>query len=201
MKKERCAIVGDSAFVNELEQIARLNGYAQIDTYPENGLADLIIKLSQYDQVVLGSQDARLNLSFYRELKALNAPLHPLIHPTSYIAQDAKIGEACVIGISVQIQERCQIGVCSVVNASVVIEQDCVVGNGVYLGAHSGLAQQVTVGDMCWMGKGSLVMAKRKVGNYASIGSGAFVMEDVPDDGEVEGEGSYGMTGYCSCCY
>lgn len=199
--KKACAIVGSSEFVQELVQMAQMLDYERIDTYTEEAFStDLLPNCLQYDQVVLAAQDPRLNLSFFKSLKSLGAKMPPLIHPRACIGH-SQIGEASIIGLGVQLQDDCQVGVCTVINAAVVIENRCFIGDGVYIGAHTGLGEGACIEDLVWLGRGSLVMANRRVGEASSIGAGSFIMEDIEPDSVVDGEGMYGMTEYCSCCY
>lgn len=110
--------------------------------------------------------------------------LKPLtaIHPSAYLAKNAKISEGCQIMANSTICARAKIGKCTIVNTAASIDHECEIGRAVHIGPGAHLSGCVAVGDFSFLGTGCTILPRVKIGKNSIIGAGAVVTKDVPDN-------------------
>lgn len=112
---------------------------------------------------------------------------HTVKHATSFIAEDAIIGDGCQILAMSAVCAGANLGQAVIVNTKASIDHDCVIGSGVHIAPGATLAGEVTVGEFAFVGTGAIVLPGVRIGVNAIIGAGAVVTRDVPAGATVLG--------------
>jgi sugar O-acyltransferase (sialic acid O-acetyltransferase NeuD family) len=103
-----------------------------------------------------------------------------IIHPKSFIAPSASIGEGTLISPFCCIWAGARIGrFCLLeVGCHVGVEND--LGEGVFLGPSCLLNAACTIGDKSFLGTGTVVIPRKNIGAGVVIGAGSTVIADIP---------------------
>lgn len=109
------------------------------------------------------------------------------IHPTAFVAGDAKIGETCQILAHATICAEAVLGEACIINSSALVEHECNLSRGVHIGPGAKLAGQVEVAEFSFIGTGAIILPRVRIGKNVIVGAGAVVTRDVPDNLTVVG--------------
>jgi sugar O-acyltransferase (sialic acid O-acetyltransferase NeuD family) len=109
------------------------------------------------------------------------------IHPSSYIANDAIIGEANQILANSTIAARVRTGKCVIFNTSCSVDHECEIEDGVHIGPGAILAGLVKVNINSFIGSGAVVLPRIEIGKNTIIGAGSVVTKNIPDNVIVYG--------------
>lgn len=104
-----------------------------------------------------------------------------VIAETAFVAEDAQLGEGCVIAPLTAVMANALLGKHVIVNANAVVSHDCVLGDFVTVspGAHIGGGCVIEAG--AFIGIGATVSNGIRIASGAVIGSGAVVIDDVAE--------------------
>jgi sugar O-acyltransferase (sialic acid O-acetyltransferase NeuD family) len=105
---------------------------------------------------------------------------YAIIHPSSYIARDARIGLGTVIMANAVINPGTQVGEHVIVNTSATIDHDCVIEDFAHISPGAVLAGNVLVEEGAHVGMGSSILPGIKIGAEATIGAGSVVTKNIP---------------------
>lgn len=105
---------------------------------------------------------------------------HTVIHATSFIAEDAIIGDGCQVLAMSAVCAGARLGEAVIVNTKASIDHDCVIGSGAHIAPGATLAGEVIVGEFAFVGTGAIILPRVYIGVNAIIGAGAVVTQDVP---------------------
>ncbi len=111
----------------------------------------------------------------------------PILHPTSIISKNVKIGGGSVVLHNSVIQSTSKIGKYVIVNTAATVDHDCILGDFVHVAPNTTLCGGVSVGEGTLVGAGSVVIPTVTIGKWCIIGAGAVIIEDVPDYSLVVG--------------
>lgn len=123
----------------------------------------------------------------YKKLKENNCNFTMLLHPTSDIGNDAKLGDGVVIQSFVRISPMAQIG------NNVLVQGTCCLGHGVVVGDNSVISSFVFIGGDTTIGKNTYIAPHSCLRNAISVGSnviigmGSVVTKDIPDNAVAYG--------------
>lgn len=134
--------------------------------------------------VAIGGPRGGERLRIMESLKEKNIHITTLIHRTSFIAADSKIGEGCQILANTSICTHVQLGRGVIVNTSASIDHDCIVGDGAHIGPSATLAGEIKIGNRSFIGAGSVILPRITIGDDVIVGAGSVVLRDILN-GEV----------------
>jgi sugar O-acyltransferase (sialic acid O-acetyltransferase NeuD family) len=178
----KLTIIGASGHGKVVADIARLNGYDEIEfldddlskklcgKYPVVGTTDMEIDGDIF--VAIGNGHIREKLSKERDLITL-------IHPKAIIADGVKIGKGTVVMAGVVINPEVIIGQGCIINTSCSIDHDCIIEDYVHVSVGSHVCGTVTIGRHTWVGAGCTVSNNISICGGCMIGAGAVVIKDI----------------------
>jgi sugar O-acyltransferase (sialic acid O-acetyltransferase NeuD family) len=133
----------------------------------------------------IGRGDVRLR--YARRLEALGIDAVSAIHPTTFIAETAKIGRGLQTFPHAVVGEFTVIGDYSIVGINAAIDHECSIGNGCHVMGGAAVAGDVTIKDCCEIGANATVLPHITVGGNTIVGAGAVVTKNIPDNVIVAG--------------
>lgn len=110
-----------------------------------------------------------------------------IVHPSSYIETNTKMGMGCIVGRFVFISCDISIGNFVTIQPHVTIGHDCVVGDWCMLNSYAFLGGGVVVGAETVINTSAKILPKKKVGQCAVIGAGSIVIKNVKENTTVFG--------------
>lgn len=105
-----------------------------------------------------------------------------LWHPSSVIAETAKVGKGSVVMANAVVNPETHIGNNVIINTAAIIEHDCVIGDHAHISPNATLCGESCVGEGSWIGAGSVIIEGKHVGKNCIIGAGSVVTIDIPDN-------------------
>jgi len=136
--------------------------------------------------VAIGS-DGRDRCAIARRLIAEGLSPLTAIHPRSWVAETARLGEGCQILAMAAIAEEAVLGRHCIVNTNASVDHETTLGDGVHLMPGATLAGCIMVGDFVTIGANATVLPRMSIGAGAMVGAGAVVTRDVPENVVVAG--------------
>ena len=109
------------------------------------------------------------------------------VHPKSWVADTARLGEGCQILAMAAIAEEAVLGRHCIINTNASVDHECRLGDGVHLMPGATLTGCVRVGDFVTIGANATVLPRVSIGAGAMVGAGAVVTRDVPENVVVAG--------------
>jgi sugar O-acyltransferase (sialic acid O-acetyltransferase NeuD family) len=137
--------------------------------------------------VAIGGDRGRDRLEIHEYLKSSGLTPYIAIHPTSFVAKDAKIGEGSQVLAHSSICVDTVIGRTCIINTASSVDHECNIGDGVHIGPGAIIAGLVKIGSCAMVGTGATILPRITIGEGAIIGAGAVVTKDVPDFAVVTG--------------
>ncbi|MBI5639126.1 MAG: acetyltransferase, partial [Nitrospirae bacterium] len=137
--------------------------------------------------VAIGNPHGRARISLHESLKAEGLSPVTLVHPASWIAPNAVIGEGSQILAGAVIEAETCIGRQCIVNTKASADHECMLHDGVELAPGATLCGAVTAGINAWICAGATVLPRINIGADAVVGAGAVVTRDVPEATTVVG--------------
>jgi sugar O-acyltransferase (sialic acid O-acetyltransferase NeuD family) len=140
-----------------------------------------------YFAVAIGGEYGAVRLEIHDYLKGFGLRPFQCVHPSSFIANNATIGEGCHVLIKSAICARSKLGRSVILNTLADIDHECTIGDGAHVSANVIVAGGCTIGSNAFIGVGAAILPRLTVGNNAIIGAGAVVTRDVPDNAVAYG--------------
>ena len=141
---KKLLIVGAGSFAPEVEEMARLVGYDEIDFLDDNPrgsmcmpvigvMADIEKWRGEYDEaiVALGNNDNRLK--FTSELERCGYTIPSLVHPMAYVSPDAVLGAGCIVRAMCVVGRYVELGKACILHMGAKVDHHCVIGEGSHL--------------------------------------------------------------------
>jgi len=116
--------------------------------------------------------------------KIPDSMFHTFIHPSTYVAQSARIGFGTVVLANCSIMSNVRVGCHNVINSNTVIEHDSQVGNNSFIAASVCIGSLVTVEDASFIGLNASIRESSRIGKYSFVGMSSNVISNV-DTSEV----------------
>lgn len=110
-----------------------------------------------------------------------------LIHKSSPVGRNTKIGNGCVICEYVGISCDIIIGDFVTFQSYAIVGHDAKVGCYSHLGVRTFMGGYSSIGDVTTLQTGSIVLPHVKIGNNCVVGAGSVVIKKVKDDTTVYG--------------
>ncbi len=129
--------------------------------------------------VAIGGEHGAARVRIHRFLE--DHGLEPLtaVHPSAFVADNARLGPGCQILAHAVVAVECELGRDCIVNTAASVDHEGRLGDGVHLAPGARLAGCVSVGDYAMVGAGAIVLPRTRIGEGAVIGAGAVVLRDV----------------------
>ena len=183
----KLTIIGASGHGKVVAEIARLNGYDEIEFLDDNpelqfcgkwpviGLTMLAEKAESDLFIAVGNAEIRERLME----RFMDKHITTLLHPDAVVAEDAEIGCGSVVMAGAVINPGARIGKGCIINTSSSVDHDCLLGDYVHVAVGSHLAGTVRVGKGTWIGAGATVSNNVSICAGCMIGAGAVVIRDI----------------------
>lgn len=191
----KLTIIGASGHGKVAADIARLNGYDEIEFLDDNmelhscgkwpvaGPSELADEIENDLFVAIGNAAVRERLMERLQDKHIVS----LIHPSAVIAKDVEIGAGSVVMAGAVINPGARIGKGCIINTSSSVDHDCVLADYVHIAVGSHLAGTVSVGKGTWIGVGATVSNNISICGDCMIGAGAVVVKSITEPGTYLG--------------
>ncbi|MFS0822758.1 acetyltransferase [Bacillus sp. 1P02SD] len=147
-----------------------------IDYYPEEN-----------DVLVMAIADPKNKMKIAKMLESRGATFITLIHPTSIIGLNVKIGRGCVICPRSILTCDIEIENFVFININTTVGHDAKIADGVTVNAHSDVTGNTTLGRGVFLGSHSVITPNVKVQDFAKIGAGSIVVTHVKEETSVFG--------------
>ncbi len=123
--------------------------------------------------IAVGDNNIRekIFLKYKNFLKFIN-----LIHPSSFVAKNVKLGKANFIGPKVIINSDTKINDNCIINSGSIIEHECKLMNNVHVGPGSIVCGRVKLKKNCFIGAGSKIIQNITIKENCIIGAGSVVL-------------------------
>ena len=187
----KLTIIGASGHGKVVADIAKLNGYDEIEflddneiithcgEYPVVGKTD---KASETDgEMFVGIGNTEIRKEFMERLKGKT--FVTLIHPNAVVADGVKIGAGSAVMAGAVINPGAVIGEGCIVNTASSIDHDCSIGDYVHIAVGSHLCGTVTVGSGTWIGAGATVSNDVGICGDCIIGAGSVAVNNIDEPG------------------
>ncbi len=191
----KLTIIGASGHGRVIADIAKLNGYDEIEflddneelkscgKYPVVGRTETAADVR--NDIFVGIGNAKIRKMFMERLAGKQ--IVTLIHPNAVVAEDVVIGNGSVVMAGAVINPGAVIGKGCIVNTCSSVDHDCVIADHVHVSVGAHLCGTVTVGESTWIGAGATVSNNVTICGGCTIGAGAVVEKDIEKIGTYVG--------------
>ena len=149
-----------------------------LESYPHENLGFCI---------TIGNPHGNIRVSLHKELIAIGLKPITIIHPTAWIAPNAKIGLGAQIQAYTVIEAQSSLGIQCIINTKASVDHECILEDGVEIAPGATLCGQITVEENAWVCAGATVLPRLRIGKNAIVGAGAVVTKNVPNNVTVIG--------------
>lgn len=123
----------------------------------------------------------------YLKFKKFGYSFASVVHPSTIVVDDVKIGEGVQIMAGAILQCGCLIGDNAIINTGAIVDHDCKIGSHVHIAPGSVVSGGVEIGEMVHIGTGAKIIQGINVQSGAVIGAGAVVIRNVSASTKVVG--------------
>lgn len=116
---------------------------------------------------------------FDNELKDLSNYLISIVHPSSYISNNVKIGKGCFIGPQNYIGQNTVLGNNCFIHSQCYIARDSIISDYNYCAPKVYIGAEVKTEKSVYFGVASLIKERVLIGENAIIGMGSTIVENV----------------------
>ena len=127
------------------------------------------------DKFVVALGDPEWKLRYADIITRKNGHFASIIHPSSYIGKNIKIGEGSIICPQAVITVDTVLGKHVIVNVGATINHDNVIGDGTTICPGCHLAGHVQTGRGVFLGVGAVIIPNVKLGDNVFVAAGATV--------------------------
>lgn len=137
--------------------------------------------------IAIGGERGAQRLALQERLAAYGLTALVAVHPTAFVAADARLGAGSQILAQSAVCVEAVLGRACIVNTAATVDHECRLGDGVHVCPGARLAGLVVVDDFATIGTGAVVLPRVRIGRGAVIGAGAVVTRDVAAGATVAG--------------
>jgi sugar O-acyltransferase (sialic acid O-acetyltransferase NeuD family) len=189
-------ILGTGLLAEEFFALAQTSGYS-VEAFVEN-LDPAKIGSSLCGRPVIGVEDlpqdaptvcalSTTRRRMFIEQVANRAVFVTLIHPSSTVLPNTRLGAGTVASTGVLVGSNTQIGCHVFLNRGVNVGHHVRIGDFVTLQPGANIAGAGEIGDETYVGMGAVVVERLKIGRGVTIAAGSVVKRDIPDYSLVSG--------------
>lgn len=191
----KLTIIGASGHGRVIADIAKLNGYDEIEflddneeltlcgKYPVVGKSSIAVDIQ--NDLVIGIGNTTIRKQLMEQLEGKSFPT--LIHPNAVIADDVTIDKGTVVMAGAVINPGVVIGKGVIVNTCSSVDHDCNIADYAHVSVGTHLCGTVNVGESAWIGAGATVSNNLNICSNCKIGAGAVVVKDINESGTYVG--------------
>lgn len=180
---ELVALVDNQAdIISPFKGVPVLHGRSGLETWLEKWTGEPLAAL-----IAIGGWRGKDRLELQAQLAKLGIKPVIAIHPTSFVAADARLGEGTQVLAQSAVCADASLGPACIVNTRASVDHEGRIGAGVHIAPGATLAGCVEVGDYSFIGTGASVLPRVKIGTNSIVGAGAVVTKNVPDNVVVVG--------------
>ena len=190
MKKIVC--IGSGGHFRPVLDAATLSGYNVIGVVDLNFLNeenifgvkvfDKIESIKKFDKkntsVFIAIGDNKIRSKQYNLYKKNIYNFINIIHPSTIISNNVKLGNNVFINAGSIINSDVKIGDNSIVNTGCIIDHETVIGKNTHIAPGSVIAGRCEIGDSVLIGIGAKIIQKIKIGNNSTIGAGSVLINN-----------------------
>jgi sugar O-acyltransferase (sialic acid O-acetyltransferase NeuD family) len=122
--------------------------------------------------------DAQARRKVWTNLRSRGARFAKLVHPTSWVAPNARLGEGSIICPFAYVGILADLGRNVTLSVHASIGHDAIVGDHSFLSPYACIAGKVTLGEACFLGTSSVVIPQKTIGPFSKISAGAIACQD-----------------------
>ena len=185
-------VVGGGSLAQEVIDLSKKLGFSVQKLYVENNyfnssevlnpLNDIFhIPVSSSVFVAVGSNYDRYRLVNILNLERRDLVFPSLVHPSALIAENATLGEGCLILRNAVIATGASLGNFVLVNNLSLIDHNAQVNDFASVGPHSTVLGHSKVGIFSFVGANSCILQKTSIGEKSALGAMSFLNEDLPN--------------------
>ncbi len=156
-------------------------GYPKIISSVEN------YKVQENDVFVCALGSIKWKKYYVEQLLSKGGIFTNLIHPTSIINSNVKLGTGLIVSMYSNISNDCSIGDYVTIQGFVAIGHDSSVGNWSHINAYSFMGGYAVLEEEVCLNTRATILPNVKVGNNATIGAGSIVLKNVKENTTVFG--------------
>ena len=173
-------IIGIGKHSDVVYDIAKLLGYNIINkvSYKINTSNNSLEKLdnkSKY-KFIIGIGDVFLRKEINDKYK-LN--YITLIHPSSYISNNVKIGKGTLVCAGAIIQTHSNIGDHCIINTKSSVDHHCLLGNFINISPGCTLCSSIKIDNLVFIGASTTIIPEINIGENSIIGAGSLVLKNI----------------------
>ncbi|MED4079844.1 acetyltransferase [Halalkalibacterium halodurans] len=168
-------------FLDDNERVKRAMG---LDVIGKTKDVDKFI--ADYD-IFIGIGNNQIREKLQNQLKASQATIPTLIHPSAVIGSKVAIGQGTAVMAGAVINCCSKIGDGCIVNTGATIDHDNCIEDYVHISPGVNIAGSVKVGRSSWLGIGSKVSNNIDITSNCIIGAGGVVVQDIYESGTYVG--------------
>ena len=186
----KITIIGASGHGKVVADIAKLNGYTEIEFLDDNSSVVICGKypvIGRTNMDIKGDCFVAVGDSQIRERLMQQRKTVTLVHPSAVVADDVVVGEGTVVMAGAVINPGAKIGKGVIVNTCSSVDHDCVIEDYCHIAVGAHLSGTVNVGSMTWIGTGATVSNNVNICGGCIIGAGAVVIKDIDEPGTYVG--------------
>lgn len=135
--------------------------------------------------VAIGDNGARAKV--FAALRDAGKAFATIVHPSSIIAPDVRLGQGAMVCAGVIVNTGAQIGDDAILNTGATIDHHSVIGAHAHVAPGVHLAGSVTVGEGVLLGIGSVAVPGVSIAPWSFVRAGSIVSKDVGADADPVG--------------
>lgn len=141
----------------------------------------------QDDLFVCAIANPKIRLTICRSLAQRGAKFTNIIHPTSIICSDSKLGQGIIMSPYSIVSTNTIIGNHVIVNLHSTVAHDAILEDGVTVSNHCDITGGVHLSEGVFLGSGARILPRLYAGRYSIVGAGSVVLDDVAASKTVAG--------------
>lgn len=131
--------------------------------------------------------DVNYKKHYVELIKAKGGQFMTIIHPSSHIGGNVKLGEGCIIGYQSQIDCDVTIGDFVNIQTMAVVGHDSIIGDWSIVDCQTFMGGFSTLGNMVSFHTGSKLLPKVSIGDNTVVNAGSIVIHNVKPNAVVMG--------------
>lgn len=139
------------------------------------------------DVFICGLGDVQYRKKYVDIIAGKGGSFDNVIHPTTFIAQNVKIGTGVYVGPFNSLSCDIAIGNHVLMQSHVAVGHDVVIEDWAVINSFTFFGGFVKVSEGAFIGPGAKILPKKTIGAYATVGMGSVVTKNVKENTSVFG--------------